>query len=146
MDIFFSALQPWHTVFGNNARGAGFTTIAVSGAILNGTIDYRKNALTNTLHLKMGLTVTVTGALHNPPYYHAGLTPSLPAGSRPAATVPFKMLVRYHNSNMLEASNVDYIRDVNAELTTAGDFAFGLYLPATATSYAISFNGVIPLD
>jgi len=152
-NIAYSTFKTWQEMFGRRARNIGipFDVITVASGLLAGSIYYKKNVLTNTLHIRGNLSVNVQNIStpHDPPYYYNGVGlgfPALAAAFRPANDVPFKCLVRYHTLQVFEATSKDYILDINAELNAAGEFGFGIIRPATATTYDITFNQIIPLD
>ena len=115
--------------------------VAAIGAI-TGDVYYRKNYFSNTLHIMGSISITAS-ATPTPPEYIAFAL--LPAGYRPlSADVPFKAFFRYHLSTLEDASSLDYIRDMNMELTTTGNLSIGLIKPAA--NCIVSFNTILPLD
>ena len=126
-----------------NLRGkeATETHLAVSVTGISGDVYYRKNLMNNTLQIRGSLTVT-TAIGTTPTYYNLG---TLAAAYRPASQdVPFKAFFRYHSSTLEETTGLDYIRDMNMELTTGGLLNLGGIKPAS--SCALTFNTIIPLD
>ncbi len=118
------------------------THLSVSAGGISGDVYYRKNIMNNTLHIRGNLAIT-TSVSATPTYYNLG---TLAAAYRPASqAIPFKALFRYHLSTLKEQSGVDYIRDLNMELDTAGLLNVGALQPASG-SYGVSFNCILPLD
>jgi len=147
----------WAERFGymavNGAWVGGLTgSIAVnltgSGGNTTGTINYRRNLLTRTLHLNGTLTVGAPGSVGDPPMQH--LLGTLPAEYRPAVKAPFTALYRYHDTAkplFTDLAGVDIIRGLYMEVLPNGNITMGIIKPnAGVTSYAVSFNEIISLD
>ncbi len=146
-DITAGTIKRFHEVFGVLTEHDDWQSIAVpTGSSGNsGTIHYRKNHLSQQLHVRGSISVTNAQALSNPPLYY--LMATLPAEYRPVYTAPFSAYIRYHNTlYILETSGTEHITSVNGELNSAGELSFGLIKPDVAvTGYTIYFNTQIPL-
>lgn len=132
----------WHKSFGENARGNWQNTSGTS-SLFDHNISYKKNELTNTLHLKGTVTVKDTVDLGN--YYYAIAT--LPLVYRPNTHAAFTAYFRYHNSALRDSTTTDFITTLNGELRDNGNISIGMRRPdSSVTSYTVTFNTIIPLD
>ena len=129
--------------FVDSHKESSFTSLTLSGTGISGTMYYRKNSLTNTLHIYGSVALTASSIFAAPPVYMNLAT--IPSAYRPAATtVPFKAYYRYHSSNILDDTSKDNIRDMNMEIRTDGAVNLGAIKPAS--NMILSFNTIIPLD
>jgi len=145
--IPLTSLQPYSVE-------ATYTTVATGGHV-SGNVYYRKNYMTNTLHLYGTLTVLASGLAATQVYTGSNVPTGpiyydiapLAAPYLPARDTPFTLYVRYHDSLFLDDLGQDFITQLNGEVKASGDISVGLIKPATSiTSYNVYFNTVIPLD
>lgn len=119
--------------------------VHVSGINVNGVtgdVYYRKNKLTNTLHIRGTLTLTAASVSATPTYSNMA---TLPSGFRPAAQdATFVAVQRYHSAVVMDSTSTFDIRHLNCELKTNGDLNIGAI--KGATDYTVTFNVIIPLD
>ena len=145
----WSTFKRWHSVFGSNAKTAMATinTGNFGAAGYNGTLNYIKNRLTNTLHIWGFVGVDDTTSLPATPVYETIFT--LPAGFIPNHGVPFIIPFRYSGAPLVEDdSGVTYVTSLNAEVNSSGDLNVGFIKPNSTVqpAYSINFNLIIPLD
>lgn len=143
----------FHEEFGVKAAEDDFSTIAVAAAIgtaalpaaANGTLYYKKIHVPKMVQIRADIVLTNAQQIVGNPRYDDVCV--LPAGYRPASTVPFKALVRYQLTNYItDLSDKDYIKDINCEVLADGTINMGFIEPlAGTTTYTVSFNLFIPL-
>ncbi len=148
-DVLFSSFKTFQQVFGEVGRRSTtpFNDLVVSGSNFGGTISYRKNLLTNSLHIKGAISFTSSAGFPavSPPIYYA-FGSVIPAEFRPTSTIPFKAFYRHHSSTLKDSSGIDFFRDINAELRNTGQFSFGFIRTDTPGTYNLEFNFNAPLD
>lgn len=147
----YSSLQLLGTALGNKVREAAFNTIIVNinpaGGGITGTLKYRKNYLTNCLHIQGLLTSNNPGNLPAPEsatYVNMGAV--LPATYRPAADAPF--MTNIGVGTFKDYDNSDFLRTGNGMVTTAGNIQVLWVRPSAliAVTYTQQINAIIPLD
>jgi len=135
----YSAFTSLGYAFGLNCRESAFTTMSLGTVGASGALSYKKNFLTNCLHITGSMNVS--SASIPPVYSQCGV---LPSQYCPNSPVPFTAYFRYHQSTLKETTDIDYLRTVNGEVGPDGSFTLGL-ISASAT-YTIYWNTIIQLD
>lgn len=114
----------------------------ISNNGVTGDVYYRKNKLTNTLHVRGTLTLTAASVSATPTYTNLA---SLSSAYRPASQdATFVAVQRYHSAVVMDSTSTFDIRHLNCELKTNGDLNIGAI--KGATDYTVTFNVIIPLD
>jgi hypothetical protein len=146
----FSDLQLFQLVFGQNGRETGWSSLAVSTPVpdggVTGTIYYKKNILSNTLHIRGFLSANNAQNFAASPaalFYDMG---SLPAAYAPGNNAYFTG--HYFVSGMIKDDlGVGWIKQVTCVLNAGGQFLVNWIRPDIGISgYVIDFNTTIPLD
>lgn len=141
--ILMDSFIPFQKIFGDKGRGS-WQTISGTAPQFDYTIDFKKNFLTNTLHIK-GTVVVKAGFTSTSNYYWSLGT--LPVGYRPGNDVPFQALYRYHGTSLKDSTNSDYIAALNGDIRSTGGIGLGIRRPdSSTTTYPVTFNTIIPLD
>lgn len=141
--ILQDSFIPFSKIFGEKARGT-WQTISASATQFDYSFSFKKNILTNTLHLKGTITLKAGFTSTFNYYWVMG---SLPVDCRPASAVPISAYYRYHGSSLKDSTNSDFISTINGEVSSGGNISFGLRRPDSSTStYNLYFNTIIPLD
>jgi len=146
----YSTMIPFQTGFGVAGREMDWTTIAIStdAAVggVTGSVSYKLNLLTNTLHIRGGLTANNAQNFAALPYSAYYTMCNIPAGYRPANTA---YLNAYFSIGlyMKDDMGVAWIREIGCTLNPAGNLVMNWVRPEVAvTSYSVVFNTIIPLD
>lgn len=133
----------FHQIIGLRARASDWTEETLSTSAYSGWIKYKKDTLNNYLLLRGFFTVNNTVGTANP--YFVLLT--LPAEFRPLVFAPFTAYYVYSSSSLKEHSGVQYLDQLNGDITTDGRVRLGMRKPESpATSYQIYINTIISLD
>jgi hypothetical protein len=146
----YSSMVPYQKAFGEHGREAAWNTLDVStdaslGGVV-GTIYYRKNVLTNTLHLRGALTANNAQNFADSPFPGAYTCGSLPAGYTPGNTCYF---TAFNSVSILTADDagVAWLQEIHINVSTAGAITANWLKPATGvTAYGVQFNTLLPLD
>lgn len=133
----------FHQIIGIRARSSVWVENTISTSAYSGWIKYKKDQLNNYLLLRGFLTVNNTVDSSNP-YY---LLFTLPTGFRPLVLAPFTAYYSYSSSSLKEHSGVQYIDQLNGDITLDGRVRIGMRKPESPTaSYQIYINTIISLD
>ena len=147
--IDYNALVPWQKYLGERGKEA-WKSVLISATGLSGNpsgvLYYKKNILSNTLHVRGTFTIQDAQAVASPPNFSQLFV--LPVGYRPLSDAArWAMFVRYHGNYFKNASGDARIIQINAELQTGGSVSVGFLRPeAGVASYQVSFNTILPLD
>lgn len=146
----FSLLQPFQLVFGEKGRESTWNSLVVSTPPANGgvtgTIYYKKNILTNTLHIRSFLTANNAQNFAASPSALYSLMGTLPSGYFPNNNAFF--VAQYFVASLIKDDlSVAWIKQVNCALNTAGQIYINWLRPDIAIGgYGLEFNTIIPLD
>jgi hypothetical protein len=146
----FSSMQPFQLVFGQRGREATWNALAVStppgSGGVTGTINYKKNVLTNTLHIRGFLTANNAQNFTASPgagFYSMGI---LPIEYRPLNNTYF-VAQYFLGTLVLDDLNISWIKHFACGVNTLGQISVNWIRPDIAIAgYAINFNAIIPLD
>ena len=143
-------LQPFGVGFGLANRDATWQSIAVSTIVadggVTGTIFYKKNFITNTLHVRDTLTSGNAQNFAASPGSAFYLMGTLPAGYAPANTAYFSAQY-FLAAGIKDDLGVAWIRSINCAINFAGQIFAGWIRPDISISgYGINFNTILPLD
>ncbi len=148
-----SALVPFGTALGQDNRDGAFTTVAVSvpfgypgSGSITGNIDYKVDKIANTAQIKGVVTignpaVLPTGTLHSSQLASLGLIPT----GRTVFTGLVTLAGADTGGARVARTGGGYIERVSVYLKTDGYLYADLVQAATATSYVLEFNAVVPL-
>lgn len=128
---------------------SGSTVIAASSGAGNaaGTIYYRLNKLTRTVHIDGELTFGSAQTIIDPALMQNLFT--IPAAYVPKKTQLFEAYYRYHGTTALfkDFAGDTIIRSLLCEVRPTGDFNMGIIKPdAAIASYLVKFNTIYSLD
>lgn len=143
-------IQPFGVGFGLANREAGWqslpvSTIAADGGV-TGTIYYKRNYLSNTLHLRGTLTSSNAQNFAASPGSAFYIMGTLPAEYAPSNTAYF-MAQYFLAAGIKDDLGVSWIRTINCAVNFAGQIFLGWVRPEISISgYGVNFNTVIPLD
>lgn len=143
-------LQPFGMGFGQANRETGWqsmpvSTLAADGGV-TGTIFYKKNFITNTLHIRGTLTAANAQNFAASPGTLFYLTGTLPAGYAPANTAYF-WAQYFLAAGIKDDLGVSWIRNINSAVNIAGQIFLNWVRPDIAIpSYGVNFNAIVPLD
>jgi hypothetical protein len=146
----FSDLQPFQLAFGLHGRESAWNSLTVSTAPadggVTGTIYYKKNVLTNTLHIRGFLTANNAQNFSPSPGALYSLMGSLPAGYIPNNDTFF--IGHYFVSSLIKDDlGVAWIKHFTCVLNTGGQIFVNWIRPDISISaYGVEFNTTIPLD
>lgn len=122
-----------------------YTTINVNASPVTGVVNYRRNILTNQLHVYGWLTHS-NAQIINTANYYATMGATFTVGNRPSVAVQFKGLVRYHNSSIAYSNSAAVLQGINMELATSGVLTAGWIKPDVGTTgYTVTFNEIIQI-
>jgi hypothetical protein len=149
--FLLSELAPFGTGFGNNNRESAWNTIVVNTLAatggVTGNVYYKKNFVTNTLHIRGLLTSANAQNFPASPSSIYSLMCTLPSAYAPANPSAFFMANKFASQQLLDDTGVDYIRSVECGVNTIGQLFIRWIRPtASIAGYAIEFNTIIPLD
>lgn len=145
-----SSMRPFGAGFGEQNREMAWNSLVVSTPAaeggVTGTLYYKKNYLTNTLHLRGVLSAANAQNFAGMPGSLFYLMGTLPTGYRPNNNVYFSGHYLFSGS-ILDSTNSYWIKSINAVLNSAGE-VLGNWLKPTSSvgSYSISLNLLLPLD
>ena len=141
---------PFAVGFGLNNREASWNSLVVNtlpaAGGVTGTIFYKKNFLTNTLHIRANLAANnaqnfpaSTAAIYS-------LMGVLPAGYIPPTNVYF--IANYFASFLIKDDlGVGWVKQTNCAINTGGQVLINWLRPDISIgAYGINFNTIIPLD
>lgn len=114
---------------------------------ITGTVNYRLNRLTRTLHLEGILTLNSAGTISDPPIAYGLFT--LPAAFRPTKTQYFEALIRYHSPGsgfILEDTNGLGIAGLYCDVLSSGVVNMIPRRPSVSSSYTVRFNHMMSID
>ncbi|MBL7693058.1 MAG: hypothetical protein JNM41_15800 [Flavipsychrobacter sp.] len=143
-------LNPYGKVFGAANRDAAWKTLSVSTSVVDGgvsgTVYYKKDHTTNTLHIRGVLTASNAQNFAASPgslYYLMG---SLPAAYAPVNTGYF--VAQYFGAGLIkDDAGVGWVKQINCGLTNGGNlFANWIKPDLSVSAYGIVFNDILPLD
>jgi hypothetical protein len=136
--------------FGENGRESGWQTITVSTPMISGnvvgSIDYKKNILTNTLHIKGSLTANMAQNLPASPAAAFTQVGTLPAAYRPNSAAYFTS--HYYAPNLFaDDLGVGWVKHFTSGVNNIGQIFVNLIRPdVSITAYSVVFNTIVPLD
>ena len=146
----YSAAKPYQLFFGLGGREANWSSLSVlttppNGNVM-GTIYYKKNWLTNTLHIQAALTVNSAQTLAASPSALNVLVGTLPAAYFPNVNAYFTAY--YYAANLFKDDlGVSWVKHLTAAVNTAGQVFVNFIRPDIAiTAYSVVFNTILPLD
>ncbi len=146
----FTDLQPFQVVFGQHGRETGWNSLVVStlpadGGV-TGTIYYKKNLLTNSLHIRGFLIANNAQNFAASPGALFSLMGTLPSEYIPNNNTFF--VGHYYVASLIKDDlGVAWIKHVTGIINTGGQILFNWIRPDIAISaYGIEFNTTIPLD
>lgn len=145
-----SALQPFQVIFGLKGRETGWNSIFVNTPVLNGGVNgyiyYKKNFLTNTLHIRASLNANNAQNFSGAPAALNSLMGTLPAGYIPNNIVYFTTY--YFASNLFKDDlGVSWVKQLTSIVNTGGQILINFLKPDTSVlAYTVIFNTIIPLD
>ena len=145
-----SALQPFQVIFGLGGRESGWNGIFVSTPVLDGGVSgyiyYKKNFLTNTLHIRASLNANNAQNFSASPAALNALMGTLPAGYIPNNVVYFTTY--YFASNLFKDDlGVSWVKQLTSTVSPAGQILINFLRPDISVSaYTVMFNTIIPLD
>ncbi len=145
-----SAAQPFQLVFGRNAREAAWNSIVVntasSAGSVAGTLYYKKNILTNTLHIRATLTANTAQNFVGAPAAIFTLIATLPTGYLPASSALFTTY--YYAPNLFKDDlGVSWVKQLTSAINTSGQMYINFLRPESSVlAYSVVFNTIIPLD
>lgn len=140
----------FHLDFGENGRESSWQTITVSTPMLTGnvvgSIDYKKNIITNTLHIKGSLTANLAQNLPASPGAAFTDVGTLPAEYCPNSAVFFT--AHYYAPNLFaDDLGVGWMKHFTSGVNASGVIYVNLLRPDAAVSaYSVVFNTILPLD
>lgn len=150
MSFPLSAAMPYTVLLGLNGRESGWGSLTVNtlpaqGSV-SGNIFYKKNLLTNTLHLRGALTANAAQNFSASPGALNYLMATLPAGYLPANSGYFTAY--YFGSNLFKDDmGVAWIKQFTSILNVAGQIYINFIKPDAAISaFSVVFNTIMPLD
>ena len=148
--FLLSELAPFGTGFGMNNRESTWNslvvnTLAADGGV-TGTIYYKKNFVTNTLHIRSYLSSANAQNFPASPAAIYSLMGTLPTGYLPNNNAYFTGY--YFAANLIKDDlGIAWIKHLTCAVNTGGQVSVNWLRPDSAISgYAVIFNAVIPLD
>lgn len=145
-----SSLRPFGAGLGELNREMVWNTLVVNTPAaeggVTGTLYYKKNHLTNTLHIRGTLSAANAQNFAGMPGSLSYVMGIIPANYRPINMAYF--IAQYFiSSGIKDDVNVSWIKQVNCVINTAGQILINWLKPeSTVLSYGISFNTILPLD
>jgi hypothetical protein len=145
-----TSLRPFGVGLGELNREMVWNSLVVSTPVaeggVTGTLYYRKNHLTNTLHLRGVLSAANAQNFAGMPGSLFYLMGTLPSGYRPNNNAYFTGQYLFSGS-ILDSTNSHWIKSINGVFNSAGEI-LGNWLKPTSTisSYSICLNLSLPLD
>lgn len=149
-----SSMISWQQGLGLNGRESAFTTININlatGAI-TGTLQYRKNLITNQLHYKLSIAVATPSALTDAPTSALSLLATLPAGYIPSSAHNVMAAIAVTSAgpvanSMLLLNVGGYVNSFRLFFGTDGGVSVFLNKPdASVILFNVYSSGVIGLD
>lgn len=143
-------VQPFGRGFGIANKETSWQIIPVSTPAgsggVTGNIFYRKNHLTNTLHIRGTLTSANAQNFAASPGSTFYTMATLPSEYAPANTV-YLIVSIFGSTSFKDDLNVSWIKQINCGINTAGQIFLNWIRPELAVAgYGINFNTVVPLD
>jgi hypothetical protein len=141
--VLQSSFKLFVELFGKRGRADAWSMESFTTSVYNGFVRYKKDLLSNCLLVRGQVTILSTCPTGNP-YY---VLTTLPATHRPAVFSPFTAHYMYSMSAIKDHASVQYIDQLNGDLTIDGKLRLGMRRPETpVTDYQVFFNTIIPLD
>lgn len=145
-----SALQPFGKGLGATNREASWNTLAVGTSAAEGgvvgTMYYKKDFISNTLHLRGMLTANNAQNFAASPGSLLYLMCLLPVEYRPLSNLYFSAYF-YIATSTKDDSNVSWIKQLNCVYNVAGQVLFNWIKPEVGVdAYGVNFNVILPLD
>jgi hypothetical protein len=145
-----SSLRPFGAGLGELNREMVWNTLVVNTPAaeggVTGTLYYKKNHLTNTLHIRGTLSAANAQNFAGMPGSLFYLMGTLPTGYRPNNNVYFSAQYLFASSIKDDVAS-DWIKQLNSALNTSGQLYIGWLKPALpATTYSVVVNTILPLD
>lgn len=130
-------------LFGKRGRADAWVTESFTTSVYSGFVKYKKDYLNNCLRVWGQVTINSTVPTGNPYYVLC----TLPLTHRPAVFSPFTAYYMYSMSAIKDHASIQYIDQLNGDLTTDGKLRLGMRRPESlVTDYQVFFNTIIPLD
>jgi hypothetical protein len=145
-----SSLRPFGAGLGEMNRETVWNTLVVNTPAAEGgvagTLYYKKNHLTNTLHIRGTLTAANAQNFAGMPGSLSYVMGIMPTNYRPGNMAYF--LAQYFiSSGIKDDVSVSWIKQVNCSVNTAGQILINWLKPESVVlSYGVSFNVILPLD
>ena len=148
--FLLDAIEPFGVGFGLNNREASWNSMVVNtlpalGGV-TGTIFYKKDFITNTLHIKASLAANNAQNFSGAPVALFSLMGTLPAAYIPMTNVYF--IANYFVSGLIKDDlGIAWIKQVNCAINTGGQVLINWLKPDSLISaYGINFNTIVPID
>jgi hypothetical protein len=144
--------EPFGAGFGKKNREVAFATIAVATVVglggVTGTIYYKLDYTTNTVHIKGRLSAGNAQNFVATPVWTQYSMGTLPGGYWPGTTVPFICWASDRSGiRMKDDAAFAYIDQVNARISAAGEILIDFTKPTVAVAgYEVDFNFIYALD
>lgn len=143
-------LNPFGKMFGAANREAAWKTLSISTSVadggVSGTVYYKKDHTTNTLHIRGVLTASNAQNFAASPgslYYLMG---SLPAAYAPVNTGYF-VASQFGSTSFKDDLNVSWIKQINCGVNSVGQLFMNWIRPETGvSSYSMNFSTAIILE
>ncbi len=145
-----SSLRPFGAGLGEKNREMAWNTLVVNTPAaeggVTGTLYYKKNHLTNTLHIRATLTAANAQNFAGMPGSLSYVMGVLPASDRPTNMVYF-VAQYFISSGIKDDFGVSWIKQLNCIVNTSGQILTNWLKPEIGVgSYGVSFNAILPLD
>lgn len=147
-----SSLVSFGKAFGINSRETGYTTLDIGSATgtITGTLKYKKDYLSNTLHYQLSCIVANPSALTSVPLGSQILLGELDANYRPntfSHSNIFPVSNTLTGATFLLLDNSQYINGVRFSISASGAITIWLAKPhASVTAFSFGGNGIATLD
>ena len=145
-----SALKTIQQGFGELGREANWNSLAVAtssaNGSVNGTIYYKKNFITNTLHIRASLDAFAAQNFAASPGAAFVAMGTLPAGYWPNNVAYFTSY--YFAGNLFKDDlGVSWIKALTSSINATGQIGINFLRPdISIPAYEVIFNTIIPLD
>lgn len=146
----YANMLPFQVGFGLLGRESTWNTLGVSTSPANGsvtgTIYYKKNNITNTLHIRASLTANQAQNFAASPFALFTNVGTLPSAYIPTTTAYFTAY--YYAANLFaDDLGVSWVKQITSSVNTGGQIMFNFLKPDSAiVAYTVMFNTIIPLD
>ena len=145
-----TSLRPFGVGLGELNREMVWNSLVVSTPAaeggVTGTLYYRKNHLTNTLHLRGVLSAANAQNFAGMPAALSYVAAVVPSYIRPA-NLTFFIAQYFISSAIKDDLGVSWIKQINCSINTSGQILINWLKPeAGVLSYNLAFNAILPLD